>query len=257
MSAQSVAAPVRQLAAAQPLAWLARGWRDFLRAPLPSIVHGLAFVAGAAAIVAIGWGRFYLLAGAFSGFLLVAPMLVAGLYEASRMLARDEQPTMRDVLRVWIDGGACMVRLGLLLALLGTVWVGLSTLIIVGLGGGTGAGIEDFMRHFVLSPNWIPFALWLVAGGLFAAIVFAIAAVSVPMLLDRDVNLPVAALTSVRVVGANPVAMTIWAGLVMLVTLFGLALVLPMIVLVPVLGHATWHAYADSVDAGALAPRML
>ena len=110
---------------------------------------------------------------------------------------------------------------------------------------------------FVLSPNWLPFALWLVAGGLFAAIVFAIAAVSVPMLLDRDVNLPVAALTSVRVVGANPVAMTIWAGLVMLVTLFGLALVLPMIVLVPVLGHATWHAYADSVDAGALAPRML
>jgi len=257
MNARSVAAPVRQLAPAQPLAWLARGWRDFVRAPLPSVVHGLVFVAGGAAIVAIGWGRFYLLAGAFSGFLLVAPMLVAGLYEVSRLLARDEQPTMRDVLRVWIDGGACMVRLGLLLALLGTVWVGLSTLIIVGLGGGAGAGIEDFLRHFVFSPDWLPFTLWLVAGGLFAAVVFAIAVVSVPMLLDRDVNLPVAALTSVRVVGTNPVAMTLWAALVMLVTLLGLALVLPMVVLVPVLGHATWHAYADSVDASTLAPRIL
>jgi len=257
MSGAIVAAPVRELAASQPLDWLARGWRDFLRAPLPSLVHGLIFLAGAGAIVAIGWGRFYLLAGAFSGFLLVAPILAAGLYEVSRLIARGEQPTMRDVLRVWIDGGACMVRLGLLLALLGTIWVGLSTLIIVGLGGGASAGIADFLRHFVLSPNWLPFTLWLVAGGLFAAVVFAISVVAVPMLLDRDVNLPVAALTSVRAVGTSPVAMTLWAALVMLVTIVGLALVLPMVVLVPVLGHATWHAYADSVDASALAPRML
>jgi uncharacterized membrane protein len=75
-------------------------------------------------------------------------------------------------------------------------------------------------------------------------------------LLDRDVNLPVAALTSVRVVGTNPATMTLWAGLVMLVTMAGIALVLPMVVLVPVLGHATWHAYSDSVDAAGLAPRL-
>lgn len=256
MSAHDAAAPVRAIPPGRPFVWLARGWRDFVRAPLPSVAHGLLFVAGGIAIVAIGWGRFYLLAGAFSGFLLVAPMLVAGLYEVSRRLARGEQPTLGDMLRVWIDGGPSMVRLGLMLALLGTVWVALSTLIIVGFGGGSGAGVSDFVRHFVLSPNALPFALWLFAGGLFAAVVFAITAVSVPMLLDRDVDLRVAVLTSVNAVGSSPVAMALWAALVMALTIAGLALVLPMIVLVPVLGHATWHAYADSVDASGLAPRV-
>jgi uncharacterized membrane protein len=256
VSAQIAAAPVRVLPAERPLFWLAMGWRDFLRAPLPSLVHGLIFVIAGAVIVAIGWGRYELLAGAFSGFLLVAPMLVAGLYEVSRRLARGERPTMRDVIRVWIEGGACMVRMGFLLALLGTLWVGLSTMIIVGLGGMKGAGIGDFMRDFVLSPNWLPFLLWLVAGGIFAAVVFGISVVSVPMLLDRDVNLPTAALTSVRVVGTNPVPMVLWAALVMMLTLLGIALVLPMLVVVPVLGHATWHAYSDSVDSSHLAPRF-
>lgn len=256
MSAPVAAAPVRILPADQPLLWLAKGWRDFARAPLPSLLHGLLFVVAGAAIAAIGWGRYELLAGAFSGFLLVAPMLVAGLYEVSRRLGRGEQPTMRDVIRVWIEGGACMVRMGLLLAVLGTMWVGLSTMIIVGLGGTQGAGIGDFMRNFVLSPNWLPFMLWLVAGGLFAAIVFGISVVSVPMLLDRDVNLPTAALTSVRVVGTNPVPMAIWAMLVMALTMVGIALVLPMLIVVPVLGHASWHAYADSVDPSQLAPRF-
>lgn len=256
MSASDAAAPVRAIAPGRPFVWLVRGWRDFVRAPLPSVAHGLLFVAGGAAIVAIGWGHFYLLAGAFSGFLLVAPMLVAGLYEVSRRLARGEQPTLGDVMRVWVEGGPSLVRLGLLLALLGTVWVALSTLIIVGLGGGAGAGISDFVRHFVLSTNPLPFALWLFAGGLFAALVFAITAVSVPMLLDRDVGLRVAMLTSVSAVGNSPGAMALWALLVMAVTMAGLALVLPMIVLVPVLGHATWHAYSDSVDASGLAPRV-
>jgi uncharacterized membrane protein len=102
----------------------------------------------------------------------------------------------------------------------------------------------------------LPFAFWLMAGGVFAAIVFAITAVSVPMLLDREVDLRTAVLTSVRAVGANPEAMILWASLVMLVTLVGFVAVLPLVVLVPVLGHATWHAYVDAVDAAALPPRL-
>ncbi len=75
------------------------------------------------------------------------------------------------------------------------------------------------------------------------------------MLLDREVNLRTAVLTSVRAVGENPGAMAWWAALVMLLTLVGLATVVGLILLVPLLGHATWHAYADTVDAAALPPR--
>ncbi len=256
MSASPPIVPVRTLAPSQPLIWLSRGWRDFARAPGTGLLHGALFVAAGAVIVAIGWGRAYLLAGAFSGFLLVAPLLAAGLYEVSRRFARGESPSLRDAVRVWIDGGASMVRLGLLLAALGTLWVALSTLIIFATTRGGAAGVADFMHEFVLSPDALPFALWLAAGGMFAALVFAISAVSAPMMLDREVGLATAVLASVRAVGANPVAMTLWAGLVMAVTLAAIALVLPVLVLIPVLGHATWHAYADSVDASGLAPRL-
>jgi len=251
-----IAAAVRPLDNQRALRWLALGWQDLVRAPVPSLLHGLLFFAAGAAIAIIGWGRHDLLAGAFSGFLLVAPMLSAGLYEVSRRLARGEHPTVRDVLAVWVRGGPCMVRLGLLLAVLGTLWVGLSLLIVSASTGGTaGGGVAQFLRGFVLAPNPLPFTLWLAAGGLFAALVFAIGALSVPMLLDREVNMRTAVLTSVRAVGENPVAMGVWAALVMLLTLVGLATVVGLVLLVPLLGHASWHAYSDTVDAASLPPR--
>lgn len=258
MTRSDILASVRTLEPTRPLQWLRLGWRDLCRAPLPSLLHGLVFLVAGALIAVAGWGRHALLAGAFSGFLLVAPMLSTGLYEVSRRIARGERPTLRDVAMAWVEGGAAMVRLGLLLALLGTAWVALSALIVnsAAPAGGDDGGITEFLRVFVLSPNWLPFTLWLVAGGLMAAIVFAISALSVPMLLDREVGLKVAVLASVRAVGASPAAMGLWAALVMLLTLVSIVAVLPMIVLVPLLGHATWHAYADTVDVAGLPPRL-
>ncbi|HPA91909.1 MAG TPA: DUF2189 domain-containing protein [Quisquiliibacterium sp.] len=249
-------AAVRVLARSRPLRWLKAGWRDFQRAPLPSMLHGLVFLLAGSVIAAVGWHRHYLLAGAFSGFLLMAPMLMSGLYEVSRRLDRGEQPTVRDVIGVWIHGGGQMARFGVLLAVLGTAWVLLSALIILRFVGAADGGVGDFLRAFVLSPNWLPFAFWLVAGGVFAASVFAITAVSVPMMLDREVPLRTAVLTSVRAVGTNPEAMMLWASLVMGITLIGFVAVVPLVVLVPVLGHATWHAYVDTVDAADLPPRL-
>lgn len=258
MTPIDIHAEVNRLSADRPLRWVALGWRDLWRAPLQSIGHGVAFVLAGAAVAAIGWGRHDLLAGAFSGFLLVAPMLSAGLYEISRRLARGERPSLRDVAAVWIEGSASLVRLGLLLAALGTAWVGLSALIVAGIphAGSAGGGVVEFIVEFVLSPNWQPFALWLAVGGVFAAIVFAISAVSVPMMLDREVPLRVAVLTSVRAVGRNPVVMALWAAIVMVLTVAAMITVLPLIVVAPLLGHATWHAYADTVDASDLPPRL-
>ena len=255
MTRPVIPAPVRLLEARRAFQWLALGWKDLARAPGPSLLHGLLFLLAGAAIAIIGWGRHDLLAGAFSGFLLLAPMLSAGLYEVSRRLARGEHPTVGEVLAVWVRGGGSMVRLGLLLALLGTLWVGLSVLIVSWAMGEGGGGVGRFLRDFVLAPNPLPFAMWLAAGGVFASLVFAIGAVSVPMMLDREVSMRTAVLTSLRAVGENPGAMGLWAGLVMLVTLAGLLTGIGLVVLVPLIGHATWHAYIDLVDASALPPR--
>lgn len=95
------------------------------------------------------------------------------------------------------------------------------------------------------------FVAWLVAGGLVAAIVFAIGVVSVPMLLERHVPLRDAVLASVRVVGERPFTMALWAAVIMLATLVAAITVVGWVLVVPLLGHASWHAYRDLVGEGA------
>lgn len=256
---------VRIVDPSRPLTWLARGWRDLQRTPGLGVMHGLVFLAAAAAIAALGWRHGGVLAGAFSGFLLIAPVLCTGLYEMSRRTARGERPTAGTVLAIWVRGGPAMVRLGLLLAVAGSLWVLLSALLVTAAmqmtlrdaiaSGGIGS-VSAFLNGFVLSRDPAPFLIWLLTGGLMASMVFALCAVSMPMLVDRDVSLRSALLTSVRAVGANPLPMAVWAALVMALTVLAMGTVILMPFLVPLLGHATWHAYADTVDAAALPPRL-
>jgi len=100
------------------------------------------------------------------------------------------------------------------------------------------------------------FSLWMLAGALGSCLVFAATAVSAPLLLDRHIGLAAALLTSVRAVGDNPFAMALWAAIIMLAFLVSVfTWMAGFLVSVPVLGHATWHAYRDLVDAGAWAER--
>ena len=118
------------------------------------------------------------------------------------------------------------------------------------------ASLVDFLRYFVVgSRGWV-FPLWVFVGALGAAIVFAATAVSVPLLLDRQIALQRAILTSVRAVGENPVAMALWALLIMSLIAISMAtLMIGFVFAVPVVGHATWHAYRDLVDADSVPER--
>ena len=116
--------------------------------------------------------------------------------------------------------------------------------------------VEAFLRHIVLSQGSNLFPLWLMAGGLGASLVFALTVVSAPLLLDRDTDLATALLVSVRAVGANPGTMAFWATCIMLGTALSMfTAMLGFVIAIPVIGHATWHAYRDTVDAGALPAR--
>ena len=106
------------------------------------------------------------------------------------------------------------------------------------------------LPFFAGRSNPLLFWLWLVAGGMLAALVFAASAVSLPMLIDRSVMVREAIRTSIAAVGHNPGAMALWALLIMVLTMLAVASVVGLLVLIPVLGHATWHAYRDLVPAG-------
>lgn len=253
--------PVRTIEMHHPLAWMEAGVHDVARATTPSLLHGIAFSLGGLLILLVGWNRFAVLAGAFSGFLLVAPTLATGLYEISRRLSRGEQPTLRQAVWCgWRRGGMASLRFGLLLAAVGTLWVMFSALVLLAMTGMPLDGLRAFFATSVLKTADLGarghlFLMWLAAGGLLASVVFAISAISVPLLLDRRVSLRQAMLTSVCAVGRNPLPMTLWAFIILIVSLIGLFTLVGLAVLLPVLGHATWHAYTDLVDASAFEPR--
>jgi uncharacterized membrane protein len=248
--------PVREVSLLRPFHWLYLGWLDFTRAIVPSALHGMVAAFGGLAILGLAWGRPYLLAGAFSGFLLVAPVLATGLYELSRRLARGEPPQMRAIFDAWRCSCKCLLGFGLLLAVLGTFWVLISSVLIALFVHAPITGVETFIRYVVLSQDSHLFEVWISLGGVLAALVFAASVVSMPLLLDRDADLPTAVLTSIQAVAANPVALALWATLIMVLTALAMGLLfLGLIIVIPVLGHATWHAYTDLVDPSALPPR--
>ena len=258
---------VRTIGLMQPLVWLALGWRDMARAGWISFAHGLAMTLLGAAIMAVAYNRFWLLAGALSGFLVVAPVLATSLYALSRALERREPANTAVVLKTWLNWQNshvnkwgndywCMVQFGALLALAATGWVLTSAALITLLAPVPIETPRDFLQHVVLaSEGWL-FELWLALGSLMAAPIFLSSVVAMPLLLDRRASLRQAILTSWQAVLANPVPMALWAALILGFTLLGLgSLLLGMIAVMPMLGHASWHAYRDLVDASSLPPR--
>lgn len=246
MAAHSGALPAsRRVDPSAPLRWLALGWADLRRIPLVSLGHGLALLLATVAIVAVGYSQAALLAGAFSGFVLVAPALCFGLYANSRALERGDPTGPRACALAWRRAARQAVRAGLLLALTGTAWVLVSSLLVSRAGLPVG-GVDGYLRFFVTEgSDSLLFWLWLFAGALLAALVFGATAVSLPMLIDREISVADAARASIRAVGDNPVTMAIWAGMIMALVLLAVVTVVGLVVLVPVLGHASWHAYRD------------
>lgn len=245
---------VRRVPLLRPLSWLARGWRDLVRCPLPGLLHGLALALFGAALIVVAGHRFWLLGGAFTGFLLVAPVLATGLYKISRALERGERADLAVALGAWKPEGRLM-RFGALLALAGTGWVLTSASLIYGAAGDQVHDPVDFVRLVVLDQRSHLFEIWLALGAVLAAPVFASSVVAIPLLLDRKVGVLAAVLTSWRVVQAHPLPMALWAALLMGLTVLGMAAALAgLIVVVPWLAHASWHAYRDLVDTSALTP---
>lgn len=249
MNVSAVASiPLRPLRLLQPLTWLERAWHDVRRTPGPSFAHGAVLALSGWLIVAVAGQRFWILAGAFSGFLLVAPILATGLYAISRALERGEPAGWSTVTAVWLSLDRRLVMFGVLLAAAGTAWVGTSAALITLFAAQPVVTPADFLRVVVLNPQSWLFEVWVMAGGLMAAPVFASSAVAIPLLLDRRVGLWDAVLTSWRVVGENPLPMAVWAALVMGFTLLGMAaLLLGLVFVIPMLGHASWYAYRDTL----------
>lgn len=248
---QQPALTIRSARLIQPLQWLGRGWADLWQRPLPGLLHGLAALLFGWAVLVLAHENFWVMAGAFSGFLLVAPVVATGLYAISRGLERGEPLHSLGpgtVWRVWLSLDRRLMHFGVLLAFAGTGWVLTSAAMITSFADQPVNRPLDFLRHVVLHESSWAFEAWLMLGGVLAAPVFASSVVALPLLLDRPVTVLDAVLTSWRVVAAAPVTLALWAGLLMLISAIGMATaLLGLLVAVPWLAHASWHAYRDLV----------
>jgi uncharacterized membrane protein len=244
--------PLRRLELDRPWAWLAAGWRDICRAPGVSLTYGAIFTAVSFLITAGVFlaGVEYLLFPLAAGFMLLGPMLAVGLYETSRRLESGEPVSLVSALFVATRSPMRLAFLGVALMALLLIWMRAATLLLaLFLGPTEFPPLAEVVPTLLLTPQGL--ALLVVGtgcGAILAAAVFAISVVSVPLLMERDIDFVSAVFTSLQAVLRNPKPMLLWAWLVALLTAFGLAtLYIGLIVTFPLVGHATWHAYRETV----------
>jgi uncharacterized membrane protein len=245
--ADSAAPRLKALGYADPLRWLALGWRDFLRAPGIGLFYGACFVV-------MGWAllKVYENAPAYTlalsaGFLLMGPFLCLGLYRVSQRLEAGEQPDFGDSLLAWDTRTGPLAIFGLVLLVLEMLW-GRATLVVFAVSFD---GMPDFKGSLLalLDPENLPFiAAWAAVGAVFASLIYAISVISIPMILHRPTDAITAGLTSLRLVLSQTGVMLWWAALIAgLVFVAMLPWFAGLMVAGPVLGHATWHAYRAAV----------
>jgi uncharacterized membrane protein len=229
-----------------PLRWLALGWADLRRNPVPGLIHGFMLTAFGGILIWALQDWFWMLAGAFSGFLIVAPILVTGLYQVSRGLGMGRRVDIFEVMELWTHADGRLVRFGLLLGLAGTGWV-LTSAGLITLWSPVRIGSPlDFLRHVVLARDIGLFEVWLLLGALLAAPVFASSVVAIPMLVVTSVPVNMAVAQSWRCVAENPLPMALWAVVIAMIMGVGaLTALVGLVVLIPLLAHASWYAYCD------------
>ncbi len=238
-----LAAPCRELSPVAPLKWLELGWQDIKSAPRQSLTFGflLVLLSYLVSLATWAWGNLGLYLGLVTGFVFIGPWLALTLYAISRRLEMGRKVSIR---RSLADAGQSLLG-GLFFAVI---------LVVVLLVWARAANTLYIFFPAIHEPGWRDLLVFLAIGSLvgllFCLVVFSVSAFSLPMLMDRRCDAITAVVTSVNAVLRNKGAMLVWAGMIGAAVLLGaLTAWLAFAVLMPLLGHATWHAYRETIDA--------
>ena len=247
---------VKTVAADAPWTWLAAGWRDMWHYPMLSLGYGVVFalvsVGLSAGLVALDLTSLSLAMAA--GFMLVGPMLAVGMYELSRRLQAGAPIRARDVAFVKTKSPVQLAFLGVVLMFMLLAWINMARMVFaIVWGPDPFPPLNEFVQDLLFTVKGLTLlGIGSAVGGVLALAVFSVSAVSVPMLMERDMDAATAGFTSISAVNRNFKPMMVWGWLIVMLMAFGiLTLFLGMIVTFPLIGHATWHAYRDLIEAPA------
>lgn len=237
------------LSLAAPLQWLRLGGQDLRASPGIGLFYGLTFWLMAQVLALVFRHKPEYTLSMVSGCLLVGPFLAMGLYEVSRRREQGQPLSLSASLTCWDGHIRSMSMLVLVLLVLELLW-GRASLVVFAVFFNTGMPSTTGVLDAVFNPENLDFvAVYLLVGGIFATLVYAISVVSIPMILDRDTDAISAGITSIRVFLGELAVMLLWG--LMLSLLVVLSFLSPwmlgLIVVGPWLGHASWHAYRGAV----------
>lgn len=238
----------RNLPASAAFGWLAKGWRDLWRSPMPSLFYGLVIFALSVIIIrSLFWFEFdYILFPALAGFMVMGPFIAIGLYQKSRDIEAGKPVSLARMLFVKTASGAQVWYTGAILCVLLMVWMRAAVIIYaLFFGLRLFPDFSSIISILLTTPQgWGMLVVGTAVGGLFAAFSFAISTFAIPMLLDEKTDTFTAMGTSISLVWNNLPVMLMWGVIVLVLFLLSAATgLLGLIVVFPLLGHATWHSY--------------
>lgn len=230
--------------------WLRLGWRDLCTQPLPSLTYGVAVFAASLFFIVYMYdtGRDYFLFPALAGFMIVGPLVAAGLYLKSRDIEKGQKVTLWSMVAVQPLAGAQVFFTGMVLTMLMLLWMRSAVLVYaLFFGVRPFPGLDHVAAMLVTTPvGWAMLVVGGLIGSLFAGFAFAISVFSIPMLLDQRTDAMTAMGVSMAMVWNNLRPMLTWGAFVLVLFLICIATgLVGLIVIFPWLGHATWHAYKE------------
>ncbi|RUR26673.1 DUF2189 domain-containing protein [Vreelandella andesensis] len=235
----------------RPRAWLAAGVEDFRRATAISLTYGMFWVGISIAITAgaITLGYWYWLLPMIAGFMFVGPLVAVGSYGISRALERGRVPTLGDAFGSWRPHASQLAMMGVMMMIFLLAWIRLATLLFALFFGLEVPNPATLYSSLLTTPEGLGMiAVGLVAGGILAFGAFAISSVAIPTLMDQDLTFMEGIEASIRCIAINFRPMLLWAAMLTGCVLIGvLTFYIGLALILPVLGHATWHAYEDLV----------
>ncbi len=240
---------VRTITFDRPAEWLSKGARDIMRAPAASLGYGAIWVVTGYLMIGllVQYDLAHYAATLITGFFLVGPLVAVGFYEISRRLELGQEVRFADTWHAWSRHPGQVATLGVMLMVILLAWIRLATLIFALMFQGVTPDWAHFVTSVLLSAENLPLLLvGTVTGGILAGLVFGLTVISAPMLMDRNIDAFSAVILSMRALKQNPGAMLLWSFQIVLFVGAGLAtLMLGLIFTLPLIGHATWHAYQD------------
>jgi uncharacterized membrane protein len=241
---------VRHVPLLRPIAWLQKGWDDLRHIGAPSLGHGALIAMLGAVLLAFGSSHPYLIAAAVSGYLLIGPIMATGLCELSRRRIAREALGFNESIQPINRNPHAFIRFGTVLAAIVIVWFVASEVMLRAILHTPGPSFDMvFWGNIATEANRPQIIGYIASGAVLAVVVFTLSVVAVPMMVDWNASASEAMMMSARVMLRNIPAMLVWGVLIVALTAIGfLTMLIGMIVLAPLLGHATWHAYRDLIE---------